>query len=162
MSKRKTAAKVPVYTGALADATRATQPVAEVRLRKDGEMPRLSPSEHWAILQDIENMSDGEFFIYGSTYHERKVVQADELMKCFAYHEELFIADDETMDAQDKVLREIAAVLDRKVWSPADLDRIAVILRQNGYAVRDPENSVDEVESNVTAALQAVARGVRR
>ena len=156
MSKRKTAAAKPVYTGALADATRP------IRLRKDGEQPRLSPSEHWAILQDIENMSDGEFFIYGSTYHERKTVQEHELGQCFAYQGELHVSEEDHVQKFHLALQAISDLLDSKVWSPADLETIASIVRKAGYPVRDPENSVDEVESNVTAALQAVARGVRR
>jgi len=122
------------------------------------------PSEHWAILQDIENMSDGEFFIYGSTYHERKTVQADELNRCFAYQEQLFISDEDTVDKLHATLLAIAAVLDRKVWSPGDLDTIASILRNNGYAVGDPETAHDSGENSeaaVAAALRAVAKGIR-
>jgi hypothetical protein len=148
-------------------------------------LPRLVPGQFLAIMRDIEALKNGEFFIYGGTYNERKTVQADELARCFAYQEELFVSDTDLGEHLDKTLRAIQSLLDGKVWSPGTLDDIAHILRNADYPVRDPDNVIpdvviqdnsgpsadrrtaarkridDEKEAAVYAALQSVAKGIK-
>ena len=45
-----------------------------------------------AIVQAIANMKDGEVFLFGSTFHEHRVIQCNELHLMFCYHDEIHMA----------------------------------------------------------------------
>ena len=55
----------------------------------------------------IADMEDGEVFLYGSTYNEKLVIQADELHLMFCYHDELHKAQRDYGDEAYQLLSEM-------------------------------------------------------
>ena len=121
--------------------------------------PRLLPVDHWRILLAAENLKDdGSEFLIVNYHGEVKTVCDGDSGNIGFYKGEVIVS---TGPEPGAALNDIHNILDGKVWTPSMLDEIAAILRANNMPIRDPGNAVDEAESDVAAALQAVARGIK-
>lgn len=153
-------------------------------------LPRLVPAQFLGIMRDIEALQNGEFFIYGGTFNERKTVQGEELGRCFAYQEELHVADrdygSEAMSLLEEIYRAGGTATPAMMQCIKELVDPVVPDRAYDGTWLDPENVEklrapeiipdvviqdnrtptqkridDEKEAAVADALRAVSKGLR-